>query len=230
LLLINDLTTPINAIKKSGEVLYAKLFKDDLDNTKSTVIISDGILHYLPFEILVNKNQYLIENHTISYAPNFYFLSALNTTSTVSFEDAKGLAGTDLGASSWREVTQEQVNLFADATDDHQWIHTDPERAAKESPFGGPIAHGYLTLSLVIPMWDELLDVTGVGMKVNYGLNKVRFPAPVPVGSRIRMTGAVAEVTEVGGNGLQVTVDGVIEVDGGAKPAVVFTGLYRFYK
>jgi acyl dehydratase len=151
-------------------------------------------------------------------------------TTTVSFEDAKGLAGTDLGASSWREVTQEQVNLFADATDDHQWIHTDPERAAKESPFGGPIAHGYLTLSLVIPMWDELLDVTGVGMKVNYGLNKVRFPAPVPVGSRIRMTGAVAEVTEVGGNGLQVTVDGVIEVDGGAKPAVVFTGLYRFYK
>jgi acyl dehydratase len=137
-------------------------------------------------------------------------------TTTVSFEDAKGLAGTDLGASSWREVTQEQVNLFADATDDHQWIHTDPERAAKESPFGGPIAHGYLTLSLVIPMWDELLDVTGVGMKVNYGLNKVRFPAPVPVGSRIRMTGAVAEVTEVGGNGLQ--------------PAVVFTGLYRFYK
>jgi acyl dehydratase len=127
-------------------------------------------------------------------------------TTTVSFEDAKGLAGTDLGASSWREVTQEQVNLFADATDDH------------------------LTLSLVIPMWDELLDVTGVGMKVNYGLNKVRFPAPVPVGSRIRMTGAVAEVTEVGGNGLQVTVDGVIEVDGGAKPAVVFTGLYRFYK
>lgn len=81
LLLINDLTTPINAIKKSGEVLYAKLFKDDFDNTKSTVIISDGILHYLPFEILVNKNQYLIENHTISYAPNFYFLSALNTTS-----------------------------------------------------------------------------------------------------------------------------------------------------
>lgn len=151
-------------------------------------------------------------------------------TTTVSFEDAKGLAGTDLGASSWREVTQEQVNLFADATDDHQWIHTDPERAAKESPFGGPIAHGYLTLSLVIPMWEELLDVTGVGMKVNYGLNKVRFPAPVPVGSRIRMTGTVAEVTEVGGNGLQVTVDGVIEVDGGTKPAVVFTGLYRFYK
>ena len=151
-------------------------------------------------------------------------------TTTVTFEDAKNLAGTDLGASAWREVTQEQVNLFADATDDHQWIHTDPERAAKESPFGGPIAHGYLTLSLVIPMWDELLDVTGVGMKVNYGLNKVRFPAPVPVGSRIRMTGTVAEVTEVGGGGLQITVDGVIEVDGGTKPAVVLTGLYRFYK
>ncbi|MGC5617221.1 MaoC family dehydratase [Georgenia sp. Z1491] len=150
-------------------------------------------------------------------------------TTTVSFDDALSLAGTDLGASAWREVTQEQVNTFADATDDHQWIHTDPERA-KDGPFGGPVAHGYLTLSLVIPMWGELLDVTGVTTKVNYGLNKVRFPAPVLVGSRIRMAATVAGVEEVGGGGLQITVDGAIEIEGGAKPAVVLQGLYRFYR
>ncbi|MFZ0013169.1 MAG: MaoC family dehydratase, partial [Acidimicrobiia bacterium] len=93
--------------------------------------------------------------------------------------------GLDLGKSSWLEVTQHDVNLFADATKDHQWIHVDPERAAA-GPFGGTIAHGYMSLALVIPLWSELLVVNGVGMSVNYGLNRLRFPAPVPVGSRIR--------------------------------------------
>ena len=96
------------------------------------------------------------------------------------------LAGADLGASDWLEITQERVNTFADATDDHQWIHVRRGERAKDGPFGGTIAHGYLTLALFIPLFTELLDVEGVTTKVNYGLNKVRFPAPVPVGSRIR--------------------------------------------
>ena len=137
------------------------------------------------------------------------------------------LAGAHLGHSAWLEITQERVNTFADATDDHQWIHVDVERAAS-GPFGGPIAHGYLTLSLLIPLWSELLEVTGVGMAVNYGLNKVRFPAPVPVGAKIRALGTVAAATEVKG-GVELTVDLTVEIDGSAKPACVAQGVYRFY-
>ncbi|MFF3736349.1 MaoC family dehydratase [Streptomyces sp. NPDC002566] len=147
---------------------------------------------------------------------------------TVNGLDAlKKLAGSDLGTSEWIEVTQERVDTFADATGDHQWIHVDPERA-KDGPFGAPIAHGYLTLSLFIPLFTELLDVQGVTTKVNYGLNKVRFPSPVKVGSRIRLAGKLAEVEEVPG-GVQITVDGTIEIEGGAKPAAVLRSLSRFY-
>ncbi|MER5718263.1 MaoC family dehydratase [Streptomyces sp. NPDC002132] len=142
-------------------------------------------------------------------------------------DELKKLAGGDLGTSEWIEVTQERVDTFADATGDHQWIHVDPERA-KDGPFGAPIAHGYLTLSLFIPLFTELLDVQGVTTKVNYGLNKVRFPAPVKVGSRIRLAGKLAEVEEVPG-GVQITVDGTIEIEGGAKPAAVLQSLSRFY-
>ncbi|MEV6489775.1 MaoC family dehydratase, partial [Actinoplanes sp. NPDC051633] len=119
-------------------------------------------------------------------------------TTTIDFDQLPGLAGTDLGHTEYRSVTQEQVNLFADATDDHQWIHVDPERA-RSGPFGAPIAHGFLTLSLAVAFWTELLEVKGVSTKVNYGLDRVRFPAPVAVGSRVRMRAAIAEVTEVAG-------------------------------
>ncbi|MFD7729128.1 MaoC family dehydratase [Kitasatospora phosalacinea] len=147
---------------------------------------------------------------------------------TVNGLDAlKALAGTDLGTSGWLDVTQQRIDTFADATDDHQWIHTDPERAAT-GPFGAPIAHGYLTLSLFIPLFTELLEVEGVTTKVNYGLNKVRFPSPVEVGSRIRLAARLAEVAEVPG-GLQVTVDGTIEIEGAAKPAAVLQSVSRFY-
>jgi len=146
---------------------------------------------------------------------------------TISYDQLTGIAGADLGHSAYRTVTQEQVNLFADATDDHQWIHVDPRRA-RTGPFGAPIAHGFLTLSLLIPLWTELLDVRGVSTKVNYGLDKVRFPAPVVVGSRIRMHAVVAEVGAVAG-GFQLTVDQTIDIEGGAKPAVVARSLYRFY-
>lgn len=148
-------------------------------------------------------------------------------TTTITYAELPSLVGTDLGWSSWLDVTQERVNTFADATDDHQWIHVEPERA-KDSPFGGAIAHGFLTLSLAVPMWTELLDVDGVGMKVNYGLDKVRFISPVPVGSRVRMNAVIAEVTEIAG-GFQLTVDQTIEAEGSSKPAVAARGLYRFY-
>ncbi|MET9813075.1 MaoC family dehydratase [Streptomyces sp. NPDC006355] len=142
-------------------------------------------------------------------------------------DELKKLAGSDLGTSEWIEVTQKRINTFADATGDHQWIHVDPERA-KEGPFGAPIAHGYLTLSLFIPLFTELLDVQGVTTKVNYGLNKVRFPAPVKAGSRIRLTAKLAEVEDVPG-GVQITVEGAIEIEGGGKPAAVLQSLSRFY-
>ncbi|XPP27377.1 MAG: MaoC family dehydratase [Leucobacter sp.] len=149
-------------------------------------------------------------------------------TTTVAYADLASLVGKELGPTDWREVTQQQVDTFADATDDHQWIHVDPERATAESPFGGPIAHGFLTLSLLIPMWESLLDVEGVTTKVNYGLDKVRFVSPVKVGAKIRMTATVAEVEEVRG-GAQLVVDATIEIEGAEKPAVVARSLQRFY-
>ena len=148
-------------------------------------------------------------------------------TTTVTFDSIPGLAGTDLGFSEWLEVTQDRVNLFADATDDHQWIHVDPKRAV-DGPFGAPIAHGFLSLSLAVKFWTELLDAEGVSTKVNYGLDKVRFVSPVKVGSRVRMNAVIAEVTEVAG-GYQLHVDQTIEIEGAPKPALVARGLYRFY-
>ncbi|WP_371574954.1 MaoC family dehydratase [Streptomyces sp. NBC_01314] len=142
-------------------------------------------------------------------------------------DELKKLDGSDLGTSEWIEVTQERINTFADATGDHQWIHVDPEKAA-EGPFGAPIAHGYLTLSLFIPLFTELLDVEGVSTKVNYGLNKVRFPSPVKVGSKIRLVARLASVEDVPG-GVQITVDGTIEIEGAPKPAAVLQSLSRFY-
>ncbi|MGW7608642.1 MaoC family dehydratase [Streptomyces sp. NPDC054766] len=142
-------------------------------------------------------------------------------------DELRKLAGGDLGTSEWTEVTQERIDTFADATGDHQWIHVDPARAA-EGPFGAPIAHGYLTLSLFIPLFTELLEVEGVTTKVNYGLNKVRFPAPVKAGSRIRLVARLASVEDVPG-GVQIAVDGTVEIDGGGKPAAVLQSLSRFY-
>jgi acyl dehydratase len=150
----------------------------------------------------------------------------MSTTTTMA--ELPGLTGTELGTSEWVEVSQEQVNLFAEATGDHQWIHVDVERAKRESPFGGPIAHGYLTLSLLIPMWSEVLVVSDATMGVNYGLNKVRFPSPVPVGSKLRLTATLEAVEEVTG-GLQLTVAAVIEAEGAPKPVCIAEPVFRFY-
>ena len=150
------------------------------------------------------------------------------TVTADGIDGLKALVGTDLGQTGWMEITQERVNTFADATDDHQWIHVDRERAAA-GPFGGTIAHGYLTLSVVIPLFNELLSVSGISMGLNYGLNKVRFPAPVPVGSRIRLSGRLGQVEDVGPGAVQATVDFTIEAEGSAKPACVAQAVYRYY-
>jgi acyl dehydratase len=143
------------------------------------------------------------------------------------FGELKARTGQHLGYSDWLEVTQERINMFADATNDHQWIHVDIDRA-KSGPFGGPIAHGYLTLSLLIPLWMELLELQDVTMGVNYGLNKVRFPAPLPVGAKIRLGAALAAVTEIPG-GVEALVDAVVESNAGAKPVCVAQVVYRYY-
>ncbi len=138
----------------------------------------------------------------------------------------RAAVGSDLGTSDWLEVTQERIDAFADATGDHQWIHVDPERAA-DGPFGTTIAHGYLTLSLVNAFLPQIVEVGGTSMGVNYGTNRVRFPAPVPVGSRIRCRAELTEVSEVDG-GIQTTMTVTVEIEGGDRPACVVEVLSRF--
>jgi len=150
------------------------------------------------------------------------------TTTANGLNELTALAGADLGHTGWMEITQPRVDMFADSTDDHQWIHVDQGRAAA-GPFGGTIAHGYLTLSLLIPLFGELLEVTGVSMGINCGLNKVRFITPVPVGSKIRLAGRIASVTPVGDSTVQLTADFTVELDGAAKPACVAQAIYRYY-
>jgi acyl dehydratase len=150
----------------------------------------------------------------------------MSTTTTI--DGLTGMAGQELGVSNWLEVTQKRVDTFADATDDHQWIHVDPVRAAA-GPFGGPIAHGYLTLSLLVPLIGEVLAVTDASLTVNYGLEKVRFPAPVPVGSSVRLRAVLAAADPVSG-GVQATVQCTVEIEGGAKPACVAQIVFRFLR
>lgn len=146
----------------------------------------------------------------------------------VKFEDLPGLIGQEIGTSDWHEITQDSVNAFADATLDHQWIHIDRERAEKESPYGTTIAHGYFTLALIPHLSSQIWRVSGIKMGVNYGLNKLRFPAPVPVGSRVRAHAKLENVTEVKG-GVQVETTMTIEVEGEEKPACVAQTVSRFY-
>lgn len=149
---------------------------------------------------------------------------------TQKFDSVAGVlaaVGRDLGATAWMTLTQERINLFADATDDHQWIHVDEARAAK-GPFGGCIAHGYLTLSLASKFLPELVTYEGLSMGVNYGCERVRFPAPVRAGSRIRGRGEVVAAEEVKG-GVQVTIRITVEIEGGGKPACVVDTISRLF-
>jgi acyl dehydratase len=149
-------------------------------------------------------------------------------TTTTTLAELPSLKGRELGPSDWIEITQQRVNTFADATDDHQWIHVDAERAAKESPFGGPIAHGYLTLSLLPMLVPQIVEITGFRMGVNYGVDKVRFPSPVPVGSRVRAGATLDSVTPFDG-GITMVVTVTVEIEGGSKPAMVATTVSRRY-
>lgn len=142
-------------------------------------------------------------------------------------DDLVELTGQPLGVSEWVTITQDMVDLFADATGDHQWIHVDPQRAAA-GPFGTTIAHGYLTLALLPRLMHQIYRVDGVKLAINYGLNKVRFPAPVPVGSKIRAESSVVDVAEVGGGGYQVTLSTTVAIDGAAKPACVAESIVRY--
>ena len=143
-------------------------------------------------------------------------------------EGVLGAVGQHLGHSEWVEITQEQVNLFAEATGDHQWIHVDPERAKRESPYGGPIAHGYLTLSLLPMLVPQIIDARGFRMGVNYGAEKIRFPSAVPVGSRVRAVATLDAATPFEG-GVQMNLGISIEVEGQEKPAMVASILFRRY-
>ena len=143
--------------------------------------------------------------------------------------ELKTLVGEHIGYSEWMDITQERVNLFADATGDHQCIHVDPERATKESPFGGPIAHGYLTLSLGPVLMPQVAITTGFKMGVNYGCNKVRFMSPVPVGAKLRLGVKLLQVDDIPG-GIQTTYEFVFECEGAAKPSCVAEVIYRSYE
>jgi acyl dehydratase len=149
------------------------------------------------------------------------------TVQVEGIEGLKGLLGERIGPSDWREVTQEDINAFADLSGDHQWIHTDVERAKNESPFGTTVAHGNLTLSMIDGMRLQLLSSSGFKLGVNYGWNRVRFPAPVPSGSRIRATAEVTDVEDVGGGWWQVVTRFTVEVEGSEKPACVADSVGR---
>jgi acyl dehydratase len=142
-------------------------------------------------------------------------------------EELKGLVGRTIGPSDWREVTQEVIDQFAEVSGDHQWIHVDVERAKTESPFGKTVAHGNLTLSMIDGFRPALMESTGFKLGVNYGWNKVRFPAPVPSGSRIRGSVEVLTVDEVGDGWYQITQKWTVEVEGSEKPACVAESVGR---
>ena len=143
-------------------------------------------------------------------------------------DELKSLVGEHLGYSPWADITQEQVNMFAEATGDHQWIHVDVERATA-GPFGAPIAHGYLTLSLGPMLYPQVVEIRGFTMGVNYGTNKVRFMSPVPVGSRLRLGVKILDVADIAG-GVQNTLEFTFEVEGAAKPSCVAEVVFRSYE
>ena len=151
----------------------------------------------------------------------------MRTTTTV--DGLTTLVGTTLDPSDWFEITQDRIATFADATDDHQWIHLDPERARKESPFRRTIAHGYLTLSLLSVMFAQVLEVQGTSLAVNYGLNKVRFPAPVPAGSKVRLNAEIISAQDISG-GVQIVVAATVACSATDKPVCVAEPLFRYYR
>jgi len=152
----------------------------------------------------------------------------MKSTRFTGIADAKAQIGQEIGVTDWMLIDQERVNAFAQVTGDQQWIHVDVERAKRESPFGGPIAHGYLTLSLLAKFAQECIAVEGVKLAVNYGLNRVRFTAPVKVGSRVRARFVLGAVDDIPG-GAQIVWQAVIEIEGSDKPACAAEMVTRWY-
>jgi len=152
----------------------------------------------------------------------------MKSTRFTGIADAKAQIGQEIGVTDWMPIDQERVNAFAQVTGDQQWIHVDVERAKRESPFGGPIAHGYLTLSLLAKFAQECIAVEGVKLAVNYGLNRVRFTAPVKVGSRVRARFVLGAVDDIPG-GAQIVWQAVIEIEGSDKPACAAEMVTRWY-
>lgn len=144
-----------------------------------------------------------------------------------SVAELTAVEGETIGTSDWVTITQHDVNLFADATGDHQWIHVDPERAA-DGPFGGTIAHGFMTLSLLPRLFHEMYEVKGIKLAINYGLNKVRFPAPVPVGAKVRARSSFVAVEDLGNGAVQATLSTTVEIEGAGKPACVAESIVRY--
>jgi len=147
---------------------------------------------------------------------------------TTTMAELLGQAGRKLGPTDWQAMPQDRVNQFADLTNDHNFIHVDPERA-RQTPFRGTIAHGYLTLAMLGPISQQLVKVTDARTSINYGLNKVRFPAPVPVGSKVRLAAQLGAVEDAGVNAVQAVIDCTIEVEGGGKPACAAQAVLRYY-
>lgn len=150
------------------------------------------------------------------------------TTQIQDLDELYNYLGKHLGYSEWHQVNQDQIDKFAEATGDYQWIHVDPE-AARQGPFGSTIAHGYLTLSLVSALLPEVLSITGIGIAVNYGANKIRFPSPVLSGTKIRLGGQLSEIVDFSG-GTQITVVVTIEAENSNKPSLVAELIFRYYK
>jgi acyl dehydratase len=153
---------------------------------------------------------------------------ALGKTLIDGVSGLKGLVGKELGTSAWRKMTFEDIRRFADATGDHQWIHVDRERIARDSPFGKPIAHGYFTVSMIAGLFFELVEVRNFAMVINYGLNKVRFPSPLKEGQKYRLNVKLGEVKEIP-NGVEGLLNAAIEIEGEGKPACVAELVFRFY-
>ncbi|MPZ79190.1 MAG: MaoC family dehydratase [Actinophytocola sp.] len=149
------------------------------------------------------------------------------TTVVHGLAELAALVGRDLDPGEWHVITQDRVDMFADATGDHQWIHVDPVRAAA-GPFGATIAHGYLTLSLIIPLWTDMVRIENVRVAVNYGLDKVRFPTPVPVGAKVRLHARLSAVEELTADSVQASVAFTMELAGAEKPAVAARAVYRY--
>lgn len=149
----------------------------------------------------------------------------------ITIAELRSRVGEEIGVSEWKTITQEMINAFADLTGDHQWIHTDVERARRESPFGAPVAHGFLTVSLLSAMTREAIEASGdeYRLRVNYGFNRLRFPAPVRAGSRIRAHVAAAAVRDVEG-GVEIAWNVTIEIEGESKPALAAEWLTRMYR